>query len=36
VTELFAANGEKRARVALTAEDEKGEVKLAGEAVIAI
>src|ERR1700751_1690928 len=34
--ELFEAEGEKRARLSLTAKDEKGEVKLAGEAVIAL
>ena len=36
VVELFEAAGEKRARLSLTAKDEKGEVKLAGEAVIAL
>ena len=36
VVELFEAEGEKRARLSLTAKDEKGEVKLAGEAVIAL
>ncbi len=36
VTEVFEAGGEKRARLALTTKDEMGEVKLAGEAVIAI
>jgi len=36
VVELLEADGEKRARLALTAKDEKGEVKLAGEAVIAL
>jgi acyl dehydratase len=36
VVELFEAQGEKRARLSLTAKDEKGEVKLAGEAVIAL
>lgn len=36
VAELFDADGEKRARLALSAKDENGEIKLAGEAVIAI
>ena len=36
VVELFEAEGEKRARLSLTAKDEKGEVKLASEAVIAL
>lgn len=36
VVELFEAEGEKRARLSLTAKDAKGEVKLAGEAVIAL
>lgn len=36
VVELLEAGGEKRARLSLTAKDEKGEVKLAGEAVIAL
>jgi acyl dehydratase len=36
VAELFEADGEKRARIALTARDENGEVKLAGEAVVAL
>jgi acyl dehydratase len=36
VTELFEADGEQRARLALTAKDETGEVKLAGEAVVAL
>jgi acyl dehydratase len=35
VAELFEATGEKRARLSLTAKDEKGEIKLSGEAVIA-
>jgi acyl dehydratase len=35
VVELLEADGEKRARLSLTAKDEKGEVKLAGEAIIA-
>lgn len=36
VAELFEADGEQRARLALTAKDETGEVKLAGEAVVAL
>ena len=36
VSEVFDVDGEARVRVALTAQDEKGEVKLAGEAVVAI
>jgi len=36
VVELLEADGEKRARLSLTAKDEKGEVKLAGEATIAL
>ena len=36
VTELFEADGERRARLALTAKDETGELKLAGEAIVAI
>jgi acyl dehydratase len=36
VAELFEAAGERRARLALTAKDEKGEIKLAGEAVVAV
>jgi acyl dehydratase len=36
VVELFEAQGEKRARLSLTAKDQKGEVKLAGDAVIAL
>ena len=36
VVELLEGDGEKRARLPLTAKDEKGEVKLAGEAVIAL
>ncbi len=36
VTELFEDNGERRARLALTARDERGEVKLDGSAVIAL
>ena len=36
VAELLEAEGEKRARIALTAKNEPGEVKLSGEAVVAI
>jgi acyl dehydratase len=36
VAELFEAMGEKRVRLSLTAKNEKGEIKLAGEAVIAV
>ena len=36
VTELFEADGEKRARLALAAKDKTGETKLAGEAVVAL
>jgi acyl dehydratase len=36
VAELLEYNGEKRARIALTTKDEAGEIKLAGEAVIAL
>ena len=36
VTELFERNGEKRARIALTTKDQNGEIKLAGEAIIAL
>lgn len=36
VTELIEHNGEKRAKVALTTKDENGEIKLAGEAIIAL
>ena len=36
VTDLFEADGEKRAKIALTTKDETGEIKLAGEAIIAI
>jgi acyl dehydratase len=36
VAELFEHGGEKRARLALTTRDETGEIKLAGEAVIAL
>jgi len=36
VAELLEHNGEKRARLALTTKDQTGEIKLAGEAVIAL
>jgi acyl dehydratase len=36
VAELLEAEGEKRARLALTAKDEAGDVKLSGEAVVAL
>jgi len=36
VSELFEAGGERRARLALTARDQTGEIKLAGEAVVAL
>ncbi|KWV50861.1 dehydratase [Bradyrhizobium macuxiense] len=36
VTELIEQGGEKRAKLALTAKDQNGEVKLAGEAIIAL
>jgi acyl dehydratase len=36
VVELLEANAEKRARLALTAKDEHGDVKLSGEAIIAL
>jgi len=36
VTELIEQGGEKRAKLALTTKDQTGEVKLAGEAVIAL
>jgi acyl dehydratase len=36
VTEIFSADGEQRARIALAMKDEKGETKLAGEAIVAI
>jgi len=36
VTELTETAGERQARIALMAQDEKGEVKLTGEAVVAI
>lgn len=36
VAELFEQDGESRARIVLSAADENGEVKLAGEAIVAI
>ena len=36
VAELFRHDGESRARIALTARDEAGEVKLVGEVVLAL
>ncbi|MBR0874827.1 MaoC family dehydratase [Bradyrhizobium tropiciagri] len=36
VTELIEQGGEMRAKIALTTKDQNGEVKLAGEAVIAV
>lgn len=36
VAELLEHKGERRARLTLTTKDEKGEVKLAGEAVVAL
>lgn len=36
VAELLEHHGEKRARIALTTKDETGEIKLAGEAIIAL
>ncbi len=36
VVEIVDADGERRARIALTAKDETGETKLSGEAVVAI
>jgi acyl dehydratase len=36
VTELIDHKGERRARLALTAKDESGEVKLMGEAIVAL
>jgi acyl dehydratase len=36
VTELIEHEGEKRAKLALTTKDENGEVKLVGEAIIAL
>jgi acyl dehydratase len=36
VAELLEADGEKRARLQLTAKDETGDTKLSGEAVVAL
>ena len=36
VAELLEADGEKRARLQLTAKDETGDIKLSGEAVVAL
>ncbi|WP_426434420.1 MaoC family dehydratase [Bradyrhizobium genosp. P] len=36
VTELIEHQGERRAKLALTTKDQNGEIKLAGEAVIAL
>ena len=36
VAELFEAEGERRVRIALAAKDETGDVKLAGEAIVAL
>ena len=36
VAEVFEEKGEKRARLALTTKDQNGEIKLAGEAIIAL
>lgn len=36
VTEVFEANGERRARIALKTCNEQGQVKLAGDAVVAL
>jgi len=36
VVEIFSADGESRARISLTAVDDKGEAKLVGEAIVAI
>jgi acyl dehydratase len=36
VTELLEHNDEKRVKLALTAKDQNGEVKLAGDAIIAL
>ena len=36
VSELFETDGERRARISLTAKDENGEAKLVGEAIVAI
>ena len=36
VTELFSEAGERRARLALTTRDDRGEIKLEGSAVVAL
>ena len=36
VAEVVEADGERRARISLTAKDENGEAKLVGEAIVAI
>ncbi|WP_448040677.1 MaoC family dehydratase [Bradyrhizobium liaoningense] len=36
VTEIFAEDGERRARLALTTRDDRGEVKLEGSAIVAL
>ncbi len=36
MAELIEDKGERRARLALTTKDDNGEVKLAGEAIIAL
>ena len=36
VAEVFEAEGERRARIALTARNETGDVKLAGEAIVVV
>ena len=36
IAELLEANGEKRARLSLSAKDENGDVKLSGEAIVAL
>lgn len=36
IAEIFENDGEKRARLVLAARDEQGEVKLSGEAVVAL
>ena len=36
MTELIEDKGERQARLALTTKDETGEVKLAGQAIVAL
>ena len=36
VTEIFAEDGERRARLALTTRDDRGEIKLEGSAIVAL